>query len=331
MQKYIYKIENMINHNIYIGQSNDPKRRYREHRTTTSTSLIHLAILKYGEENFQNTILEGPIENYNERERYWIEYYHCWVKDPLYQGGYNLTPGGEEPPILKGENNNNTTHTIEQVMMAKRLLKETDIPLIAIADACGYADRSAIERINVGKIWNDPNENYPLRVLPLSKQSNRERWETIASLLYNTDLTQNEIAQMCGCQRSCVTMINIGENGRDYNNGKYSYPIREKNAKQKRGEDTARAIAHDLATTELTYQEIFDKYNCGSTFVSQINQGKNYKFDIYTYPIRKYYNKPVETMEGQSSSTSAIDTQGETGIATNDNQQLRYSPKNNAR
>ena len=39
----------------------------------------------------------------------------------------------------------------------------------------------------------------------------------------------------------------------------------------------------------------------------------------YTYLIRKYYNKPVETMEGQSSSTSAIDTQGETGIATNDN------------
>ena len=29
------------------------------------------------------------------------------------------------------------------------------------------------------------------------------------------------------------------------------------------------------------------------------------------------YEKPVETMEGQSSSTSAIDTQMETGIATN--------------
>lgn len=88
---------------------------------------------------------------------------------------------------------------------------------------------------------------------------------------------------------------------------------------KKEAKTKARAIAHDLATTELTYQELFDKYNCGSTFVSQINQGKNYKFDIYTYPIRKYYTKPVETMEGQSSSTSAIDTQWETGIATNDN------------
>lgn len=29
------------------------------------------------------------------------------------------------------------------------------------------------------------------------------------------------------------------------------------------------------------------------------------------------YEKPVETMEGQSSSTFAIDTQVETGIATN--------------
>lgn len=29
--KAIYKIENKINHKIYIGQSNDPNRRFIEH------------------------------------------------------------------------------------------------------------------------------------------------------------------------------------------------------------------------------------------------------------------------------------------------------------
>lgn len=306
MEKYIYKIENLINHNIYIGQSDMPKRRYKEHCNNKSNSLIHLAFLKYGPNNFHMTILEGPIKNYNEREKYWIKYYHCYVNDPLYQGGYNLTLGGDEPPILKGKNNPNTTHSIEQVIMAKRLLKETDISLTAIADACEYADRGAIYRINVGKIWNDPNETYPLRILPLSKQSVQKRWETIAFLLYSTDLTQKEIAKMCDCHRSCVTMINIGKNGKKYNNGYYNYPIRNKNAKQKQGEKKAKALANDLATTELSYKELLNKYNCGSTFISLVNQGKNYKFNLYTYPIRKYYNKPVETMEGQSSSTSDI-------------------------
>lgn len=42
--------------------------------------------------------------------------------------------------------------------------------------------------------------------------------------------------------------------------------------------------------------------------------------DLFYDPNLTYLlTKPVETMEGQSSSTSAIDTQGETGIAANNN------------
>ena len=49
-KKAIYKIENKINHKIYIGQSNNPQRRFNEHcvRKTAHRSLIHEAILKYG-------------------------------------------------------------------------------------------------------------------------------------------------------------------------------------------------------------------------------------------------------------------------------------------
>lgn len=287
MEKYIYKIENLVNHKLYIGQSNDPKRRFEEHCSICKeSSLIYLAILKYGKDNFEMTILEGPISNYNEREKYWISYFHTYVKDPLYKGGYNLTEGGEDPPVLLGEKNPATTHTIEQVQMAKRLLKETDIPLPVIAECYGYVDDSAIGRINMGKIWNDPEEEYPLRVLPRSKVASQRRWETIADLLYTTDLTQKEIAKMCGCERSCVTMINIGKNGQEYNHGKYKYPIRTGNMSYKQSEKVAAQIAYDLANTNLSYEELSKKYSFGKTFISLVNQGKNYKFDSYVYPIR---------------------------------------------
>ena len=289
MKKYIYKIENLVNHKLYIGQSVDPKKRFRQHchNRKDEKSLISLAILKYGKENFKMTIIEGPIDNYNEREKYWIKYYHTWIKDEQYNGGYNLAPGGEEPPILKGTDNYYTTHTVEQVIFAKRLLKETDVPLEAIADACGYADRGSIMRINVGVMWNDPEEEYPLRVLPLSKQATEKRWQMIADLLYNTELSQKQISEVCNCKRSCVTMINIGKNGKEYNNGKYSYPIRKEKYSAKQRFQRAEAVAKDLFETDLTYDALCEKHDCGKTFLSQINQGKNYKFDKYTYPIRK--------------------------------------------
>ena len=71
MGKYIYVITNDINNKVYIGQSNDPKYRFNQHcRSNDDNSLIDLAIQKYGREHFTMSILEGPIKNYNEREKY---------------------------------------------------------------------------------------------------------------------------------------------------------------------------------------------------------------------------------------------------------------------
>lgn len=36
------------------------------------------AIRKYGVNNFKVETIEGPIENYNEREQYWIAYYNTF-------------------------------------------------------------------------------------------------------------------------------------------------------------------------------------------------------------------------------------------------------------
>ena len=54
MKKAIYKIENKINHKVYIGQSKNPYERFKQHcyRKSKYKSLIYDAIQKYGKENF---------------------------------------------------------------------------------------------------------------------------------------------------------------------------------------------------------------------------------------------------------------------------------------
>lgn len=89
----IYKIENLINHKIYIGQSNNLQRREKEHFSTKnrySSSKIDKAIIEFGPENFSFEILEEcKIEELNDRERYWIQYYDS------FNFGYNQTKGGQ--------------------------------------------------------------------------------------------------------------------------------------------------------------------------------------------------------------------------------------------
>lgn len=86
----IYKITNKLNNKIYIGQSIDITRRWWEHKhDNRSNSLIHLAITKYGEENFTFEVIEECSQDQlNEREQYWIEFYNS------FEDGYNLTRGG---------------------------------------------------------------------------------------------------------------------------------------------------------------------------------------------------------------------------------------------
>ena len=58
----IYKIENLINHKVYIGQSKDINKRWSRHRTNEHNIHLRRAFEKYGIENFSFEIL---IETYD--------------------------------------------------------------------------------------------------------------------------------------------------------------------------------------------------------------------------------------------------------------------------
>lgn len=103
----IYKIENKINGKIYIGQSNNIKRRLYEHKTRDQLP-VEKAIQKYGVDSFTFEVIEEcPIEKLDEKEEYWISYYNSYGKNE-----YNCNEGGGS---FSGENHYRAKMTVEEV------------------------------------------------------------------------------------------------------------------------------------------------------------------------------------------------------------------------
>ena len=102
MEKYlIYLATNKINQKKYVGQTKSWRfqKRIDEHLhfiDEQDHTAFHLAIKKYGEENFDWTILENdiPEDLVDEREKYWISYYNTYIHAE-HSCGYNETFGGQ--------------------------------------------------------------------------------------------------------------------------------------------------------------------------------------------------------------------------------------------
>ena len=91
---YIYKIENDINGKLYIGKTEfSIEKRFKEHcsdafRDCCEKRPLYAAMQKYGVEHFHISLIEETDEP-EERERYWIEFFHS------FKDGYNATLGGD--------------------------------------------------------------------------------------------------------------------------------------------------------------------------------------------------------------------------------------------
>lgn len=92
---YIYKIINLLNQKLYIGQTKKTiQERFKNHLKLAkkhTNRCLYDAMNKYGYDNFTiEQIEEVSDEQLDDREKYWIAYYN--TTDREY--GYNMTIGG---------------------------------------------------------------------------------------------------------------------------------------------------------------------------------------------------------------------------------------------
>ena len=223
---YIYKIVNLANNKIYIGQSNNPNRRFKQHMSNyknATSKVMHKDVELFGKESFVLTIIEpcNNIDKAKDRERYWIEYFkEQGIKL------YNQTKGGENPPTNYGDNNFFAKYTEEQALQVIDLLKNTWFSQAQIAKRLNVG-LDFVEKINLGK-----SRNYLYKgIFPIRPQNYFDSIEdSIIYDLKNTSLLQKEIAKKYGVARSMITMINIGKN---HHKDDIDYPIRPPKTQKK--------------------------------------------------------------------------------------------------
>lgn len=225
MRKSIYVIKNKINNKVYVGQAIDPQHRFISHlsraKTNADHSPIHDAIAALGKENFYYEILEKDIENYNEREKYWIEKLQCKV--PY---GYNLTDGGEEPPTFYGENHPRSVILDNIILSIIEDLKQNILTQRQIAEKYN-TNTQMITSINIGKTHKIEGLQYPIRVGTPYHLSEKEI-EEIQWLLINTQFTIKNIAEYYNVSTGAIKHINSGKN---HYNLKLKYPLKTGRAK----------------------------------------------------------------------------------------------------
>ena len=271
---YIYCYTNKINNHKYVGQTNNLKRRIREHSSaafnpnaSSYNDLIHKKIREYGEDNFQIDILEKGYTNdiniINEKEQYWVKKMNSYCGNGQ---GYNLDHGGC--------NKNHSKKLIDgQITEIKNKLKQ-GISFIDIEKEYNISS-SFISSINHGTYFYDDRESYPL-----SKYYKEDKdYDELIDLLLNSSLTLSDIAKQLNISYATVKKINAGT----LRNGLYpDYPIRKITANEQR----ANKIKDLLLTTTYTNKEIAKIVNSSEETVRRINVGQTFKDNNLSYPLR---------------------------------------------
>lgn len=118
---YIYRITNLINGKVYIGQTKqaDPEKRWALHKQslrkeTGGCPLLKAAMLKYGVANFKFEVLIICFDtDLHKIEKEYIKKYNA-----ITPGGYNILPGGQSGGGFKGKK-----HSSETIQKIKNTLK----------------------------------------------------------------------------------------------------------------------------------------------------------------------------------------------------------------
>ena len=107
----IYRITNLINGKVYVGQSRDINKRWRDHKSSIKLSRCYLynAIREYGIENFAFDIIEEcDIEQLDNLERKHIVRFNS-----IRPCGYNVESGGNANKVISLEQKRRHSESIK--------------------------------------------------------------------------------------------------------------------------------------------------------------------------------------------------------------------------
>lgn len=270
---YIYCYINKINQHKYVGQTNNLKRRMREHKSCAFNEksrsynhLIHQKIREYGIDEFDIEVLEIIYENnqnyVNERERYWIQ------DKSSFRGtgkGYNSDLGGGV------KNKSNLSQ--EAIVDIKQMISE-GIPFIEIGEKYKISD-SFISGINHGYYFFEEKDDYPL----YRYYKTDEDYDELIDLLVNSSMRMSDIAKHLQIGYSTIKKINSGK----LRNGLYpTYPIRKKSANEMRAD----VIKDLLSNSDYSKTYIANFTNSDLETVRRINSGISFYDKTLNYPLR---------------------------------------------
>lgn len=279
--KYIKIDENEV---VYVGRTNNLERRRREHEVYEPTEVnrphynypLSRGIRKYGKDAYKCEIIE-EVFTYEEslkQEKYWIKYYNTF-NDP---SKYNYTPGGELSFI--------TAKFEDEIIEEVKNLLEQRVDYETIKDRTGISI-SHISEINTGKRRRDRNRTYPINEMTRGRKINSEQLQEIICLLQNTDMTCAEIGQKYNVSGTAIQKINYGSLQRQEG---ITYPIRTRIIPHRKHTLTVEELSelcNDIINTNISFNQLANKYNISTTTVYNINKGTSHKNDKYTYPLRK--------------------------------------------
>ena len=198
MKKDIYIIKNSVNDKVYIGQAKSAAERWLSHiynatyetKTNKNIQVIHKAMAKYGYDKFHYEILEYQIENYDEREQYWIDYYNSRVPN-----GYNVALGGKSAgtgisaPTAVFKTSDDLNRCISEISSSTKSFSN-----IARKYGCSY---EVISAINSGKRYRQDTLSYPLRNTD-ARYDHETLKQVRYSLKYECDLTLKDVTLTAG-------------------------------------------------------------------------------------------------------------------------------------
>lgn len=235
---YLYRITNILNGKIYIGQTVDDKKRWSAHKSYAKhrpIRYVHRAMVKYGNENFVYEIIAvcRTPEDANETETQIILRYDSRNKNK----GYNIASGGDTPWNLGLPKERNPLTGRSRSLETRRRISEG----------------------NVGKIMPPASDERK------QKMSAMYRGRTLPPEWVEKIATSNR-----GQTRSEETRLNISV-------AHIGVQAGEKHPGAKLNWEKVENIRADFATGSWSYKQLSQKYGVSETTIRDVISHKTWK------------------------------------------------------